>query len=335
MLDELVGRRVVVRHTLPGQTGPSGGPAMSDVIGWVRGLDAQVVRIEKRDGTFANVPVQDIVTAKAVPEGPARRRTRSAPAIDADDLTRICTRGWPPVDTAFLGDWQLRAASGFTGRANSVAVHGDPGTDEETALQRVVDFYAERDLPARAQVTVGSYGEGLFERAGWGPLPGALDGAVVQVADLAPALRVARERVVATPAADLTVSVAERADDDWLAMYNRAGDTDPASARAVLEGPSTVAFVRVADADRRLVAIGRAVATGEWAGLSCVEVAPDRRGHGLGRLVVTASLEWVAQTAADKLYLQTMRHNAAALGLYAPYGFSDHHHYRYLSPATP
>lgn len=307
---------------------------MSDVIGWVRGLDAQMIRIERRDGSFVRVPVQDIVTAKAVPDGPARRRTRSALAIDTEDLTRICTRGWPPVETAFLGDWQLRAASGFTGRANSVAVHGDPGMDEETALQRVVDFYDERRLPPRAQVTVGSHGEALFEGAGWAPLPGALEGAVVQVADLAPALRVARDHVDAR-APGVTVSVAEMADDDWLALYNRAGDSDPAAARVVLEGPAMVAFVRATDSDGRLVAIGRAVATGEWAGLSCVEVEPGRRRQGLGRTVVAASLDWVAQTAADKLYLQTMRHNEAALELYAPYGFTDHHDYRYLSPQMP
>lgn len=335
LLEELVGRRVVVRHLLPGQTGPSGGPAMSDVVGWVRDLDARAIRIERRDGSYASVPIQDIVTAKAVPEGPKRRRTRPAHAIDAEDLTRICTRGWPPVDTSYVGDWQLRAASGFTGRANSVAVHGDPGVDDMTALQRVVAFYAARGLPARAQVTVGSYGEGLFEGAGWAALPDALGGAVVQVGDLGAALRTARADADAAPAPDATVSIAEVVDDDWLAMYNRAGESDPVAARAVLEGPPTVAFVRATDPDGRLVAIGRAVATGEWAGLSCVEVEPSRRAQGLGRRVVEASLEWVARTGADKLYLQTMRDNHAALALYAPYGFTDHHDYRYLSPATP
>ena len=35
---------------------------------------------------------------------------------------------------------------------------------------------------------------------------------------------------------------------------------------------------------------------------------------------------------ADKAYLQTMHSNHAAIALYKPYGFVDHHDYRYLEP---
>lgn len=64
----VVGRRVVVRRLLRGRTGPTGGPAMTDVLGvcesWADGVcvvDGQAI------------PVADIVAGKPVPPRPARR----------------------------------------------------------------------------------------------------------------------------------------------------------------------------------------------------------------------------------------------------------------------
>ena len=53
-----------------------------------------------------------------------------------------------------LGDWTLRAAAGFTGRANSARVGGDPGLEPDDAVAAVVEFYAEHGLPPMAQVIV-------------------------------------------------------------------------------------------------------------------------------------------------------------------------------------
>ena len=309
----MVGRRVVVRH-LVGGTGPSGGPAMSDVIGRVRAVDARAVTLEKRDGRTQDVALADVVTWKPVPDRPTRRRR--ARDVSAEDLTRITSRGWPAVVSEPLGEWELRASGGFTGRANSVAVHGSPGLPFDAALDRVRAFYASHDAPPMAQVVMGSDADRAFGRAGWGPTDGYFGGAVVQVADLDPAY-----------AADPEARVSLTADDDWLARYGRV--EDPAVARAVLEAPATVGFVSIGEPT---VAIGRVVVTGEWAGIASVEVAPDQRRRGLARRVVESALAWAVEHGADKAYLQTMRTNEAALALYAPYGFVDHHDYRYLVP---
>jgi GNAT superfamily N-acetyltransferase len=66
--------------------------------------------------------------------------------------------------------------------------------------------------------------------------------------------------------------------------------------------------------------------------VAAVEVVPERRREGLARRIVNTTLAWATERGADKAYLQTMRDNAAALALYAPYGFVDHHEYRYLEP---
>ncbi len=74
--------------------------------------------------------------------------------------------------------------------------------------------------------------------------------------------------------------------------------------------------------------------TGEWAGIACVEVVAEARRQGLATRIVDTSLAWAVEHGADKAYLQTMRTNEAALALYKPYGFVDHHDYRYLQSPT-
>lgn len=324
----LVGKRVTLRRALPGQTGPTGGPAMTDVVGRVLAFESGSVLVERRDGELVRVHVHELVSGRVIPEGARRRRTRPAGLVDPEELAAICTRGWPPVESEPLGDWLLRAASGFTARANSVAVHGDPKTTDADALARITAFYRARSLPPRAQVIVGSPWEPVFAASGWTSNPDGPDGAVVQVADLGEALRAAGP-------ADPDVQVRDHADDDWVGLYRRADGVDPATARRVLEGPPRAGFVRLGDPP---VAIARVAVTGEWAGIGCVEVAPAYRRQGMARRVVDAALRWAGERDADKAYLQVARAPAAsgtkdgetALALYAPYGFTDHHEYRYL-----
>lgn len=308
-----VGQRVVVRYTVGG-TGPSGGPAMTDVVGRVLSVDEQGVTVQGRDGRAQVVRLADVVTWKRVPDRPLRRRR--AGDVDSGELTRITSLGWPAVESAWLGDWELRTSGDFTGRANSVAAHGSPGLPLERAVAEVLAFYRRHEAPALAQVVVDSAQDDAFTAAGWVPVSGYRTGAVVQVADLDPAYD-----------ADPEARIETTADDDWLARYGRVADPD--LARAVMEGPPVVGFVSIS---RPAVAIGRVVVTGEWAGLSAVEVLPEARRRGLARRVVETSLSWAVQNGADKAYLQTMRSNEAALRLYAPYGFVDHHDYRYLQP---
>jgi ribosomal protein S18 acetylase RimI-like enzyme len=290
---------------------------MTDVVGHVLAVDDASVTVELRDGSTRVVDRTSIVTWKPVPPRPLRRRR--ALSIDPEELTRITSRGWPAVESMPLGEWELRAAGRFTGRANSVAVTGSPGVPFDEAATRVREFYAVRSLPALAQVVVGSEHDRRFADARWEPMSGYHGGAVVQVADLEPAYP-----------ADPEARIAAVADDDWLANYGRVDD--PGVARRVMEAPDHVGFVSIGSPT---VAIGRVVVTGEWAGLSAVEVRPEARRQGLARRVVETSLAWAVGHGADKAYLQTMRSNTAALALYEPYGFADHHDYVYRQAPTP
>ncbi len=307
-----IGTRIVVR-SLIGGVGPTGGPAMTDTVGRVVSADAESMVVERRDGTVHEVSLAEVVTWKRVPDRPLRRRR--AIDVGVGDLTGITSRGWPPIESQMLGQWELRFAGGFTGRANSAAAVGSPGTDVDAALRTVQAWYADRAAPALAQVVTGSPLEPAFVSAGWAPGNGAHSGAVVQVADLDP-----------TYDRDPDVEIRTTLTDEWLALYGRV-DEDMSAARAVIAGPERVGFAQLGDP---VEAIARVVVTGEWAGLSAVEVLPHRRREGIATRLVSTALAWAVDHGADKAYLQTMRSNTSALALYEPFGFVDHHDYRYL-----
>ena len=43
------------------------------------------------------------------------------------ELERVAAAHWRGTEEEWLGEWLLRAADGFTGRANSALPLGDPG----------------------------------------------------------------------------------------------------------------------------------------------------------------------------------------------------------------
>ena len=63
----------------------------------------------------------------------------SAGAVAAVELA--AARAWPAPISERLGDWWLRSADGFTGRANSALTIGDSGLAPAEALAAVVAFY--------------------------------------------------------------------------------------------------------------------------------------------------------------------------------------------------
>jgi ribosomal protein S18 acetylase RimI-like enzyme len=64
------------------------------------------------------------------------------------DLERATAEHWQAADQGELGEWQLRAAGGFTGRANSALPLGDPGMPLAAAVDATAAWYRSRDLPA-------------------------------------------------------------------------------------------------------------------------------------------------------------------------------------------
>jgi len=138
-----VGMRAVVRHRVDG--------GLSDALGQVVALDTDTITVETRRGPQV-IARSDVTLAKEVPPRASRR---GAPhrAISIDDLQLAMVDGWSPAERDRLGDWVLRAADGFTGRANSVLPVGDPGLPLEDAVARCESWYAARGLPSQFCLT--------------------------------------------------------------------------------------------------------------------------------------------------------------------------------------
>ena len=62
-------------------------------------------------------------------------------------LERVAAQHWRGTEEEWLGGWLLRAAEGFTGRANSALPLADPGLPLGDALDAVTRWYAARGLP--------------------------------------------------------------------------------------------------------------------------------------------------------------------------------------------
>jgi ribosomal protein S18 acetylase RimI-like enzyme len=313
---------VVVRRVLPGLTGPTGGPAMTDLLGVMESWSATSTVVRAEDGTATEIRLSDIVSGKPVPPRPSVRMR-----VSAEEACRRSNASWPAVHAEPMGAWLLRASGGFSGRANSAMATGDPGVPFDHALARVLSFYRSHGLPPVAQVVAGSAVADRFAAAGWVPArPGEAD-TVFQVAPVAQASRAVRRLV---PPGAPPVSVSATVDEAWLADDERAR-RHPAEALAVLEGPEHVGFLGVLGPGGAFLAKGRIAAEDDWAGVTDVWVSPDHRRRGLGLVVMAGLLGWAAERGATTAYLQVRGDNPAALALYERLGFRSHHTYRYLT----
>lgn len=248
------------------------------------------------------------------------------------DLERIAAVHWRGTEEEWLGDWLLRAAGGFTGRANSALPLGDPGLPLDQALDAVIDWYRARGLPPMVVVptdlSADSPGQLLDEHLSernWVTRPGP---AFVMLADLP--LNVPPRAL----AAGRSVRLTPEPDDAWAARYHYRGqDHLPPVARTVLTSAREQSFVSIRD-DDSVLAIARLSIADGLAGITAVEVHPDHRRQGLGAAITEAACLAAGQRGLPRAFLQVEVDNAAARALYKRLGFRDSHRYHYrVAPA--
>ncbi|RRQ78095.1 GNAT family N-acetyltransferase [Streptomyces griseofuscus] len=310
-----VGKRVSVRRlSEPGAAREK----FTDTVGVLTSWDHGVLMITQRGGTSVRFPESSLVAGKIVPAAPARRR---GPAAGYEELARVTSRGWRPVESERLGEWELRAAGGYTRRANSVLPLGDPGCPLDAALAAVRRWYGERGLPAYVQTATGAEGTqellgAELERRGWVREVSA----EVWIGALAP---------LADRPAGADVVLAREADEAWLARYQRKGVSEVAL-RVLSAGPSVWFATVPGEPGWAPAAIGRCVVDGRWAGFAAVEVDPGRRRQGLATEVMAALARRALAEGASAGWLQVESDNAPARALYTGLGFSRHHAYHHF-----
>lgn len=288
----VVGQRVVVRRVLRGRVGPSGGPAMTDVLGVCTAWESGWCVVQPESGPAVEIAVADIVTGKPVPPRPSVRH-RAGPAEAQHRALAL----WPDLATEPRGDWILRRSETSSARrANSVLAIGDSGLADP--VSEVAAFYRAHGRRPIAAVVADSPESELFGSRGWVPESYDTD-TLFQIAPVSRARR---------------------------ALANRAGNRARPPVE-VIEERGALAVARVGDQ-----ATGVAAYADDWVGFRGLTVAPDHRRRGLALAIMDALLDWGAEQGATTAYLQVLGHNAAARALYERLGFSTHHAYRYLAP---
>ena len=245
------------------------------------------------------------------------------------ELERVAARHWRGTEEERLGGWLLRAAAGFTGRANSALPLDDPGMPLDDALAAVIRWYRDRGLPPMIVVPLPLCGgspwqkldDQLSERS-WVTRPGP---AFVMVTDL--------DSV--PPAGRLPAGAEFRADPEpdaaWLARYHYRGqERQPPVLRTVLMSAPDQVFTSLRDGGSgQVLAIGRLSVADGWAGITAVEVAPARRRAGLGMALTLAICAEAAARGARQVFLQVETGNGPARALYERCGFRYSHRYHY------
>jgi ribosomal protein S18 acetylase RimI-like enzyme len=252
-------------------------------------------------------------------------------AISIDDLELAAAPGWRACEEHRLGNWLLRAADGFTGRANSALAVGDPGMPLATAIEKVRGWYCERGRPAMIAV---AYPTGQ-------PAASVLDRLLAGLgwtirADAATVMTAKTSAVAASGPADRpAVELDAEPDAAWLGRYHYRGGPLPPVALTLLTSAPWQEFGSVRSGGET-IAIGRVAGVGDWAGMTAIEVAPEHRRQGLAVAITAALAGRAAGCGFPSLYLQVTDDNSAARTLYRRLGFTDHHGYHYrVEPVQP
>ena len=172
--------------------------------------------------------------------------------ISIPDLEQRAALGWRAPEEERLGDWLLRAAAGFTGRANSALATGHPGCPLDQAARTVRDWYQARGLPAMIAIPYPAGRpravplDGFLAGLDWGVRAGRATVMTARAGQVAGAARtVLAEQGSAALAArspapvpmemPIGVEMDPEPSEEWLALYHYRGQPSlPPIARQVL-----------------------------------------------------------------------------------------------------
>lgn len=240
-------------------------------------------------------------------------------------IEAVSFRTWPPLHVEEHDGWVHRAASGVTGRANSVWPRDAGALDIDAKLEAVEAFYRKHDLPPTLQLSPASQPAGLDRL----------------LADRGYAVRAAPRAVQTAPLDDVArvgdsagVRLSPVLDEEWFAIvgavnssFGRHADV----ARALLAGVTVPSAYAVLTLDGEPAAAGRGVVDSGWLGIFNMATLPAFRRRGAASAILSALSEWAGAHGATSVYLQLEADNAAAPALYAKAGFSTAYEYSYWS----
>lgn len=228
------------------------------------------------------------------------------------ECERRIINAWPALATLVVGDWVLRFANGYSGRANSATPLAYGAELDGAALDMLEELYRADGLPPAIRLT-------------------PLVAEATREAVLARGYTV-RDRSfgMIAPLAGLPVSaeaefqIEARPEAEWIAgvaALQSGAKTHAGNLAAIVEKIRMPAAFASWLVEGEPVAFGMAVAERGMAEIGLICVDPTHRGKGLGRRIVAGLMGWAGATGCHSAYLQVEQGNAVALGLYRSLGF--------------
>lgn len=244
---------------------------------------------------------------------------------DRDLVFALETRlinAWPAFEIEMAEGWILRFAEGYSKRANAATpllagAELDPGL-----IRHILGSFEERGVSPCFRLTgiESPNAERVLAEAGLVDF----DSSLCMVAPL----HGRTDR-------DDTVLIRAAAKPNWIGAAAAAYGGDKANAdvlgRIVRSIRQPAAFATMV-LDGEDAAWGLAVAERGYVGLYDIVVAPNLRGLGLGRRLVTSLMAWGAAQGAGRAYLQMRESNEVAGSLYRSLGFEVAYRYTHRVP---
>jgi ribosomal protein S18 acetylase RimI-like enzyme len=230
----------------------------------------------------------------------------------ATELESLCADAWPALVDERLGEWRLRAAGGFTGRANTALTTGDPGMPIPDALAAASAFAARHAIKPQLHVIQGSETERRIEAEGWRLATDHPGGCVSQV------------MTGPLPVGEPMGEILDKPSRQWWELS--VGEPTAAQRHVLGTGPR-LGFGYVQD-----TAVVRGCVVGSTLHIARLSVTPTARRQGVAKRLLAALGAWARECGADRSVLQVEIHNTAAIRLYEGLGFAEHHRYGYWKP---
>jgi N-acetylglutamate synthase len=242
---------------------------------------------------------------------------------DALALERAGMKAWPGVEMAQHGSWVLRAANGYTQRANSVQpLDPEDDGDLDARVGQVRDWYAARGLPPIFRMTPLASPK----------LAHALDAAGWNAVDHSCSLAMEMPDVAPDPRGELLDPFGEPFLDTQRAILGYAEE----------RVQRLVTLMRAVAAPMVGVVLyseeNAAVATSLWAAADGIAVTGNvgtdaaQRRRGFGAAMMRTGLAWAKAQGATTAALNVVADNVAGRALYASLGYQWVFDYVYRYP---
>ncbi len=254
-------------------------------------------------------------------------------------LVEACERrilnAWPAIETFVIGDWVVRFANGYSGRANSASALSTQASLDAETLALIEGLFVQANLAPCFRLTPLAAGPvaALLDAHGY-RLRDASIGMVSDIVGMVAPISVNPEFPVPAKLQFRSDAIAK---PDWVrgVSARQSGskkDADAALMAIVSRVRMPANFMTLA-LDGKPIGFGMSVIERGMAEIGSIVIDENQRGKGMGTVLVSSLLHWASRSGAKQAYLQVEQGNTSAIQLYHKLGF--HEVYRYATMVKP